>query len=105
MLSEEQRVDDAVQTGAGRNCRRFRLWGYMSRFRAGQMVLAVQIIRRDVDIPHRHLWIGMTSNFISAGKVTLERIISLAYVCLSWCGTMRVVIPAAAVTSWRQYRS
>jgi hypothetical protein len=45
------------------------------------------------------------SNFINAGKVTLERIISLAYVCLSWCGTMRVVIPAAAVTSWRQYRS
>jgi hypothetical protein len=31
----------------------------MSRFRAGQMVLALQIIRRDVDIPHRHLWIGM----------------------------------------------
>jgi hypothetical protein len=60
MLSEEQRVDDAVQTGAGRNRRRFGLWGYMSRFRAGQMVLALQIIRRDVDIPHRHLWIGMT---------------------------------------------
>jgi hypothetical protein len=26
MLSEEQRVDDAVQTGAGRNCWCFRLW-------------------------------------------------------------------------------
>ena len=59
MLSEEQRVDDAVQAGAGRNCWRFRLWNYMSRFRAGQMVLMLQIIRRDVDIPHRHLWIGM----------------------------------------------
>ena len=59
MLSEEQRVDDAVQTGARRNCRRFRLWGNMSRFQACQMVLALQIIRRDVDIPHRHLWIGM----------------------------------------------
>jgi hypothetical protein len=35
MLSEEQRVDDAVQPGAGRNCRRFRLWGYVSRFRPG----------------------------------------------------------------------
>ena len=60
MLSEEQRVDDAVQTGARRNCRRFRLWGNMSRFQACQMVLALQIIRRDVDIPHRHLRIGMT---------------------------------------------
>ena len=26
MLSEEQRVDDAVQAGAGRQCWRFRLW-------------------------------------------------------------------------------
>ena len=60
MLSEEQRVDDAVQTGAGRNCRCFRLWGYMSRFRLGQMVLALQIIQCNIDIPHRHLWIGMT---------------------------------------------
>ena len=59
MLSEEQRVDDAVQAGAGRKCWRFRLWNYMSRFLAGQMVLALQIIRRDVDVPHRHLWIGM----------------------------------------------
>jgi hypothetical protein len=42
---------------------------------------------------------------MSAGKVTLERIISLAYVCLSWCGTMRAVMPAKAVTSWRQERS
>jgi hypothetical protein len=27
MLSEEQRVNDPFQTGAGRNCWRFRLWG------------------------------------------------------------------------------
>ena len=33
---------------------------------------------------------------MSAGKLTPERTISLAYVCLSWCGTMRVGIPAAA---------
>jgi hypothetical protein len=59
MLSEEQRVDDTVLAGAGRNCWRFGLWNQMSRFLAGQMVLALQIIRRDVDVPHRHLWIGM----------------------------------------------
>ena len=59
MLSEEQRVDETVLAGAGRNCWRFGLWNQMSRFLAGQMVLALQIIRRDVDIPHRHLWIGM----------------------------------------------
>ena len=59
MLSEEQRVDDTVLAGAGRNCWRFRLWNQMSRFLAGQMVLSLQIIRRDVDVPHRHLWIGM----------------------------------------------
>jgi len=59
MLSEEQRVDDTVLAGAGRNCWRFGLWDQMSRFLAGQMVLALQIIRRDVDVPHRHLWIGM----------------------------------------------
>ena len=59
MLREEQRVNDAVQSDAGRTCRRFRLWDEMARFRTGQVVLTLQIIRRDVDVPHRHLWIGM----------------------------------------------
>ena len=59
MLSEEQSVNDAVQTSAGRNRWRFRLWGHMTGLRAGQMVLALQIVRGDVDIPHGHLWIGM----------------------------------------------
>jgi hypothetical protein len=69
------------------------------------MVLALQIIRRDVDIRIVISGSAWPSNFINAGKVTLGLIISLAYVCLSRCGTMRVVMPAAAVTSWRQYRS
>ena len=60
MLSVEQRVKDTVQADTRRDCWRFRLWGYKPRFRAGQMILALQIIGRDVDVPHRHLWIGMT---------------------------------------------
>src|ERR1051326_4188232 len=36
------------------------------------------------------------SSFKSAGKLTPARTNSLAYVCLSWCGTMRLGIPTAA---------
>ena len=46
VLSEEQGVDNTIQAGAGRNRWCFRLWGQMSRLRAGQMELALQIIRR-----------------------------------------------------------
>ena len=104
MLSEEQSVNDTIQTSAGRNGWRFWLWGQMTRLRAGQWYSRCKSF--DVTWTYRIVISGSAwpSNFISAGKVTLERIISLAYVCLSWCGTIRI-IPAAAVTSWRQYRS
>jgi hypothetical protein len=43
MLSEEQRVNDTVKAATGRDCWRFRLWGQMSRLRAGQMELALRV--------------------------------------------------------------
>ena len=59
VLGEEQGVNDTPKAGAGRNCWRFGLWNQMSGLRAGQMELALQIIQSDVDVPHRHLRIGM----------------------------------------------
>jgi hypothetical protein len=44
VLSEEQRVNNTVQAERAARCWRFRLWGQMPRVRAGQMVLALQII-------------------------------------------------------------
>ena len=46
MLSEQQRIDDTVQTGARRDDRRFRLRRQMPGLRAGQMKLPLQIGRQ-----------------------------------------------------------
>ena len=59
VLSKEQRVNNAIQAGTGRDHRRFRLRDQMSRLRACQMELALDIIGSYVDVPHGHLWIGM----------------------------------------------
>jgi len=59
MLSEEQRVNNTVQTGAGRNGWGFRVWGQMPRLRAGETKLAMQIIRSSLDVAHGHPWIGV----------------------------------------------
>jgi hypothetical protein len=59
VLSKEQRVNNAIQAGAGRNRWCFRVRGQMARLRAGQMELALQVIRSNLDVPHRHFWTGV----------------------------------------------
>jgi hypothetical protein len=59
MLSEEEGVNDTVQADTRRDRRCFWLWGQVSRFRVCQVELALQIMRSDLDVPHRHLRIGM----------------------------------------------
>ena len=59
VLSKQQRVNNAIQAGAGRNRWRFRVWGQMPRLRSSQIKLALQVIRSNVNVPHRHPWIGV----------------------------------------------
>src|SRR6266545_5397633 len=59
MLSEQQRIDDTVQTTARREVRGFRLRRAMPRLRSGQMKLPLQIGSNNVDVAHRHLGIDV----------------------------------------------
>ena len=59
VLSKEQRVNNAIQAGARGNCGCLRLWDQMPRLRAGQTELALQITRSNLDVTHRHPWIGV----------------------------------------------
>ena len=54
VLSEEQRVNNAVYASAWREDRCLRLWDEMARLGAGQTKLALQIIPGNLDVPHRH---------------------------------------------------
>jgi hypothetical protein len=65
------------------------------------MKIALQIASRNVDVPHSHLGINVPEQFQERRQAYPARTISLAYVRLSWCGTMRVGIPTAATTSGR----
>ena len=59
MLSEQQRIDDTVQTTARRNVRGFGLRREVPGLRSGQMKLSLQIGSNDIDIAHRHLGIDV----------------------------------------------
>ena len=59
MLSEQQRIDDTVQTAARREVRSFRLRREMPGLRSGQMKLPLQIGSSNVDVAHRHLGIDV----------------------------------------------
>ncbi|MGB8029508.1 MAG: hypothetical protein WCF30_07560 [Terracidiphilus sp.] len=59
MLSEQQRIDDAVQSAARGKARGFRLRREMPRLRSGQMELPLQIGSGDVDVAHGHLGIDV----------------------------------------------
>src|SRR6202171_4749132 len=48
MLSEQQRIDDTIQTAARRQARGFGLWSEMPRLRSGQMKLPLQIASHNV---------------------------------------------------------
>ena len=57
MLSEQQRIDDTVQTAAWRGVRGFGLRRQMPGLGSSQMELPLQIGSGDVDVAHRHLGI------------------------------------------------
>ncbi len=60
ILSEQQRVDDTVETGAQREARGFRLWCEMPGLRSGQMKLPLQIGSSDVDVAYGHFGIDVS---------------------------------------------
>lgn len=57
VLREEQGFNNAFQASAGRNGWGIQVWGQISRLRAGETELALQIIRSNLDVAHRHPWI------------------------------------------------
>src|SRR5713226_9404597 len=59
MLSKQQGINDAIQPGTRCDDGCFRLRRQMPGLRAGQMELALQIGRSDLDVAHRHLRIDM----------------------------------------------
>src|SRR6266436_2804875 len=59
MLSEQQGIDDTVQTAARRGVRSFRLRRKMPGLRSGQMKLPLQIGSGNVDVAHGHLGINV----------------------------------------------
>ena len=59
MLSEQERIDDTVQTAARREARGFRLRREMPGLRSGQMKLPLQIAANNIDVADRHLGIDM----------------------------------------------
>ena len=63
VLSEEQRVNNAVYASAWRDDRCLRLWDEMARLGSNQAELALQIIRGDFDVPHRHPRILVAEEF------------------------------------------
>ena len=69
VLSSEQRVDHAVQAGAGGSDVRFGLRCQVARLRAGQMELALQVGQRDIEVQHGHVWRGVTEQFHDGGEI------------------------------------
>ena len=55
MLSEEQGIDNAIETGSQRGGWGLGLGNQMPGFGAGEVELAPEISERDVDITHGHL--------------------------------------------------
>jgi hypothetical protein len=71
MLSEQQRIDDTIQSAARREGRCFRLRREMPGLRSGQMKLSLQIASSNVDVAHRHLG-GAHRNFEDVAIVGVE---------------------------------
>jgi hypothetical protein len=62
VLSKEQRVNNAIQAGTERNPRRVRLRDQMSRLRAGQTELALQVTGSNLDVM-RSSCLSLSSEF------------------------------------------
>ena len=78
VLSEKQRIDDTIQPDALRGVRGFRLRRQMPGLLSGQVKLPLQIGSNNVALANRHHGIDVPSSFMSAGKPTPARTISLA---------------------------
>ena len=55
VLSEQDGIGNAIQACTRRHRWRFRLWHQMTRMRAGQVKLTLEIVAGDLDVLHGHL--------------------------------------------------